>query len=58
MFFQMYVCIRWYIKDIIVRGSSVFHTKYLGMAVQTVQYSEVLQLCEIVTNTKICWNIY
>jgi len=54
----MYVCIRWYIKDIIVRGSSVFHTKYLGMAVQTVQYSEVLQLCEIVTNTKICWNIY
>lgn len=54
----MHVCFRWYIKDILVTGLSVFLTKYLGMAFQTVQYSEALQLCGIITNSKICWNNY
>ena len=52
------VCVRWYIEDIIATGLSVFLTKYLGMSVQTVQYSEALQLWGIITNTLICWNNY
>jgi hypothetical protein len=36
-------------------GLTVFHTKYLGMAVQVVQYSDPLQLPGIITKHSDMW---